>query len=786
MLAVSTLAITKRVRTHKHPEAAQTVYYNYGWRYYARLSFFADLSWVNTSNENHWIEITVEGRDDGYDENDTLGTTVRKQTISRPRDAVSASKVRLTTWAAKSNSLDLTRTITITVKATNGVISSTLLSVDHVLDLSETVTEFLPPRDSGQGELILPEIPDIGEYTPPIASCTNALEAANYNRDTDQDYLWLTRFQLQGEITNCGYVVIEPLGVTPSFRGIDLINDSGAYTGMKKRLLIRNIPPHTPKLTRDFLSKFLIDGGFYSVKVFWPKPKPLTSADVISGAGPYWPTTFDKLVDVAAFSTNIEYWKTGKKTPVITSPLSITAYVSTPWAYQIKATGALSYDSNLNALAIPYATQQAVDTETGELSGLFLIAGEYDLIISATNEVGTTSATAKLTISAFEAFDVTANVKANVESEVRLKASHQFYGPGAHGFPMDLVSGSLPPGMQISWVTYQESPTQLAQYAAIVGTPSVKGSYSCVLLAGKAGIAGVTDTCNVTITVSANGEPPPPSVETELTVIVPPSNASGYTSTESLTVGEQFRAGFVSKPAIADWKATGLPPGITINATTGLVEGTVTTPGRYSALITAKAAGYLTSLPVLIVASVDPLGDTGGGGTGGGGTGTDALNRLPWLADEWKYIDIQVGARTREVKSTMDTENGIRLKAGDDLNFLIFFMDAKGDPFKFPITRLRLTIREANNLDDPLVLEAEDAPYVLGIYPAPCFALVSAANDTGRSDMRDIVEGWVANSAKAAQAAIALPCTGDVEWEIDGQSFSSDAFRVVVELDVTR
>jgi hypothetical protein len=84
-----------------------------------------------------------------------------------------------------------------------------------------------------------------------------------------------------------------------------------------------------------------------------------------------------------------------------------------------------------------------------------------------------------------------------------------------------------------------------------------------------------------------------------VTIIVqPPPLAIALPTFANATVGQPYTA-----PAITasggvppySWTATGLPPGMTINSTTGIISGTPTTAGNYNATVTVTDAASGTA-----------------------------------------------------------------------------------------------------------------------------------------------------------------------------------------------
>jgi VCBS repeat-containing protein len=288
----------------------------------------------------------------------------------------------------------------------------------------------------------------------------------------------------------------------------------------------------------------------------------------------------------------------------------------------------------------------------------------------------------------------------------------------------------------------------------------------------------------------------------------------------SYNVGDTVSVALASNPSNDGavrviWSATGLPPGLSIDTKTGSITGRLTASGRFLAsILVSPSAGNLLepSLPATITFTVrDAVAPPGGGGS-------QPSNRIPWILAKWTLTDLQVLARTREVQSTLITAtsssastptksgsanvqitdgnvtvssttsatanpssaspSGLRLKVGDNINFAVFFVGADDRPFELAPSRLRVTIRPADNLEGSLVFESEDTPAAVTTEPDPYYLL--ATSTSGRQ--RQTVQEWVEDTGKNEP----LACVADVDWIKDGQHFSSASFPVLLELDVTR
>src|SRR5207247_2356000 len=134
----------------------------------------------------------------------------------------------------------------------------------------------------------------------------------------------------------------------------------------------------------------------------------------------------------------------------------------------------------------------------------------------------------------------------------------------------------------------------------ISGTPTAAGTYSVTISATN---ANGTGTATLTLTIN----PPPPAITS-------PGTATG-------TVGVAFSYQITATNNPTSFNATGLPGGLTVNTTTGLISGTPTTAGTYPVTISAtnsRGTGTSTLVitinnPVPTVTSISPTCATAGG-----------------------------------------------------------------------------------------------------------------------------------------------------------------------------
>ncbi|MCX7934105.1 MAG: Ig domain-containing protein, partial [Planctomycetota bacterium] len=244
--------------------------------------------------------------------------------------------------------------------------------------------------------------------------------------------------------------------------------------------------------------------------------------------------------------------------PSIVSPLTAGALLNAAFEYQIVAT---NHPTSYNATGLPPGLR--INTATGVISGTPTREGVYRVTLSATNSYGTTRATLTLTVSASLAIpDITSPLTAAATQGQTFS-----YTITATNGPTVFDAENLPNGLTIDTRT-----------GRISGIPLENGVFHVALSAANA--AG-TGRAVLTLTVS----PPKPVITSALTV------------TSLVEKIFQYQITATNNPTAFD--ASGLPVGLAINKTTGLISGTVSAAaaGEYSIVLSASnAAGTGTAL----------------------------------------------------------------------------------------------------------------------------------------------------------------------------------------------
>src|SRR5438552_3305238 len=244
-------------------------------------------------------------------------------------------------------------------------------------------------------------------------------------------------------------------------------------------------------------------------------------------------------------------------TPVIQPPFTATGTVGSNFSYTINAT---NNPTSYNATGLPGGL--AINTGTGKITGKPTTAGIYQVTLSATNAGGTGTATLVITVGPFIA-----------TGAVGVPFSYQI---PATGTPTSYNATGLPAGLTVDTFTGVISGTPAAGTDA--GSPysvTISATYST-------GSGAITGSGTLTLTIN----PPPPAITRAPT-------ASG-------TAGIAFSHQITATNNPTSYNATGLPAGLTVKTSTGLISGNPTTAGIYGVTISATNIGGTGTATLII------------------------------------------------------------------------------------------------------------------------------------------------------------------------------------------
>ena len=286
--------------------------------------------------------------------------------------------------------------------------------------------------------------------------------------------------------------------------------------------------------------------------------------------------------------------------PVPNSAATATATAGTAFIYQL---GASNAPTNFAATDLPPGL--SLNTQDGYVTGTPLTAGVYRVPVGATNAYGTGSATLTITVASAASATVPSDLPPAVTSPAevvtsvggyvsyQVTATYGSYGY-YYGYPSSVVVGasSLPPGLSFnpSYGQITGSPTKAGTYQSRISVTAPSSSYSYPQ-------QYVTGTAVVTFVVNAAAPASAPTVPVF-------SSAASVAGVQGSAFGG-YTASASGSPT--GYTATGLPPGLSFDASSSYVSGTPTAAGTYQATFTAaNSAGTGMATVTFAIAAAAP------------------------------------------------------------------------------------------------------------------------------------------------------------------------------------
>jgi hypothetical protein len=248
--------------------------------------------------------------------------------------------------------------------------------------------------------------------------------------------------------------------------------------------------------------------------------------------------------------------------PAITSSLSANAQVGSAFSYQITAT-----NSPTSFGASGLQAGLSVNTTTGAITGTPTASGTASVVISATNSAGTGSATLVLTVKPATPVITSALTADGLTTQA---FSYQITATSS---PTSFGASPLPAGLVVNTST-----------GVISGTPTAVGTTAVTITATN---AGGTGSASLTVTITA---PSPPAITSPLTA--------------TATVGLPFSYQISASHAPTSYGASGLPTGLVVNTTTGVITGTVSAPVTKTFTVSATNIAGTGSATVTFTAAM--------------------------------------------------------------------------------------------------------------------------------------------------------------------------------------
>ena len=254
--------------------------------------------------------------------------------------------------------------------------------------------------------------------------------------------------------------------------------------------------------------------------------------------------------------------------PAITSATTASGTVGLAFNYQIVATnGATGYSST----TLPGGLN--LNAGSGDITGTPQASGTTTVTLTATNPYG--SGTSPLTITITPASSIPAITSAAAASGiVGVQFSYQI---AATNNPTSFSASGLPGGLSFN------------SSGLISGTPTASGTTSATIYAIN---SSGTGSAALTITINPAGSTPPSITSPRVT---------------TATLGVAFNYQIAASNGPASYNAVVLPPGLSINTSTGLITGTPTASGTTNVTISAANASGTgqATLTIIVNTSTD-------------------------------------------------------------------------------------------------------------------------------------------------------------------------------------
>ncbi|MBB5476092.1 beta strand repeat-containing protein [Micromonospora parathelypteridis] len=265
------------------------------------------------------------------------------------------------------------------------------------------------------------------------------------------------------------------------------------------------------------------------------------------------------------------------QSPSLTNPAPPAGQVSVPYSNQLTVNGGTApFAWSISAGSLPPGV--TINASTGLLSGTPTTAGTFDFTVRV---LDASSQAATQALSIVIAPLPTLTFPPPPQGQVGIAYSDQLTVNGGTGpFVWSVSAGSLPPGVTLN-----------ASTGLLSGTPTLGGNFSFTVRVVDSFGQAATRTVALGITASPTLTFPPP----------PPGQVGVPYSTQ-LTVNGG------TAPFVWSVSAGTLPPGLTLNPSTGLLSGTPTTEGSSSFTVrVVDAAGQQATAPVTLVITTGPL-----------------------------------------------------------------------------------------------------------------------------------------------------------------------------------
>ena len=301
-------------------------------------------------------------------------------------------------------------------------------------------------------------------------------------------------------------------------------------------------------------AKWQVDGGAWQASAY-------TLNNVSPGAHTISFSTLGAWITPASQGVTVSASQTAVATatyvpipvPVISSGTNVTALEGEPFSYQITAS---NYPTSFGASGLPPGL--VCDETSGMITGAPTQSGTFTAALTANNAGGAGSALLSIAVGIPPKPVISSPSSATGTNDVGF-----YYQIVANNYPTGYSASGLPPGVGYSGST-----------GMLSGIPTASGTFPATISAIN---AGGTDSVALSVTI----------------VEPPPRITSSYTATG--ITGTAFNYQISASNSPESYGATGLPAGLGVDPSTGMISGTPAQGGTFAATISATNAGGTVS-----------------------------------------------------------------------------------------------------------------------------------------------------------------------------------------------